>query len=230
MNRIGKQLVDSLAPATAFALIRFLRLTMRLRTRNQEVLDRVRAQSGPFILAFWHSRWVMMPWVNPNGTLVVLHSRHRDSRMLGRMTSRFGIDQAWGSSSAGGAIGVRQLLRRIREGCDLVLTPDGPRGPRRRCQAGVVATARLSGKPIIPVAFSARPSSRLRSWDRTLVPWPFGRGLYLYGEPLSVPREADRQEQERLRLALERELNRLTDQADAALGLPTEERPSESPA
>ena len=121
-------------------------------------------------------------------------------------------------------------MRRIREGNDLVLTPDGPRGPRRRCQAGVVATARLSGKPIIPVAFSARPARRLDSWDRTLVPWPFGRGLYLYGEPLVVARDASKQEQERLRVALEVELNRLTDQADAEVGTPPEEIRAESPA
>ncbi len=229
MNPLGKKLVDSLAPAIASGLIRFLRLTMRFRATNQEVLARSREQSGQFILAFWHSRWVMMPWVNPEGSLVVLHSRHRDSRMLGRMTSRFGIEQAWGSTTAGGAIGVRQLLRRIREGNDLVLTPDGPRGPRRRCQAGVIATARLSGKPIIPVAFSAHPASRLGSWDRTLVPWPFGRGLYLYGEPLCVPRDANKEEQERLRVELEVVLNRLTDQADAEVGTSPEEIRVESP-
>jgi lysophospholipid acyltransferase (LPLAT)-like uncharacterized protein len=94
----------------------------------------------------------------------------------------------------------------------------------------VIAAARLSRKPIIPVAFSARPARRLRSWDRTLLPYPFARGLFLYGEPLRVPRGADEEGQEQCRLALEAELDRLTDQSDREMGIsPEEPRPEAHP-
>ena len=75
----------------------------------------------------------------------------------------------------------------------------------------------------MPMAFSARPARRLRSWDRTLVPLPFSKGLYLYGDLMWVPRKADEEEQERFRVSLEQELDRLTDEADEQVGLPIEE-------
>ena len=89
-------------------------------------------------------------------------------------------------------------------------------------QPGVITLARLTGIPVIPVAFSARPSRRLRSWDRTLLPYPFGRGRFVCGEPMPVPRKADQAEQERLRLVLESEVDRITDLADDRVGLGVE--------
>jgi hypothetical protein len=162
---------------------------------------------------------------------VVLSSNHRDAEALVRILRKFGIEQARGSSTSGGATGLRQILRKVAEGCDVGLTPDGPRGPRRRVQPGVVAIARFTGLPIIPVTFSASPSRRLRSWDRTLVPKFFSKGVFIYGDPIVVPRNADDRAQEDGRLALERELDRITDLADDAVTLAREDaRPPVVPA
>lgn len=223
MNAIRERLLLSVGPGLGYAYIRLLRLTMRLEYRNSDVLDRVRKDSGQYVLAFWHSRFVMMRFGYPGQRLVVLSSEHRDSRMLARVLARLGLVTAWGSSTAGGAAGMRQLLRRVREGYDVGLTPDGPRGPRRQVKPGVVAAARLTGLPIVPVAFSARPARRLRSWDRTLIPYPFSRGIYLYGEPFRVPRPADELEQAEMGARLSAELDRLTDLADREIGLGLEE-------
>jgi lysophospholipid acyltransferase (LPLAT)-like uncharacterized protein len=163
----------------------------------------------------------------PDNNAVVLQSRHRDSRMLGRVMSRFGTGQVWGSTTRGGMSAVRGVLRQIREGKDIAIAPDGPRGPRRRAQPGVITIARLSGKPIVPMAYSARPSRRLTSWDRLLVPYPFARALYVYGEPMFVDRRADAAEERRLVARLESELNRLTDLVDNELGVPTVEPATE---
>jgi lysophospholipid acyltransferase (LPLAT)-like uncharacterized protein len=143
--------------------------------------------------------------------------------MLARVLERFGIEHAWGSSTEGGSRGLRQLLRRLADGYDAGFTPDGPRGPRRRVKPGVLTAARLSGLPIVPVAFSARPMRRLGSWDRTLLPMPFGRGLFLYGEPIRIARDADDTELAAAAARLESDLDRLTDDADRAVGVPTEE-------
>lgn len=231
MSSTRRTLVESLAPRVAHAYIRFLRATMRLEYRNREALARARAAAGSYIVTFWHSRFVMMPYCYPDKRLVILSSRHRDSRMLADVMRRFGLTQAWGSSSEGGAAGMRDVLRRIRDGFDVGITPDGPRGPRRRVQPGVIAMARLSGKPIVPVAFSAKPARRLGSWDRTLLPLPFGRGLFVYGEPLTVAREADAAGREEARRTLEQELDRLTDLADREVGIDAEPaRPAAEPA
>jgi lysophospholipid acyltransferase (LPLAT)-like uncharacterized protein len=183
----------------------------------------VRAETGPYILAFWHSRFVMMPYAYPHDRIAVLVSRHRDAQMMTRVLTRFGFSFAWGSSTAGGTQGLRQALKMIHGGHDLGIAPDGPRGPRRRVKPGIVAVARLSGLPIVPVSFSARPSRRLGSWDRTLLPLPFARGLFLYGEAHRIPRDADETEQERQRLVIEAELDRLSDLADTEVGLRVED-------
>jgi lysophospholipid acyltransferase (LPLAT)-like uncharacterized protein len=222
-SSLGDRLRFAVLPRLAYAYIRLLRRTMRIEYRQAEVLERVRREHGSYILAFWHSRFVLMPFAYPGGRIVVLASRHRDGRMIGEILRRFGLECAWGSSTTGGAGALRDILRRVRAGYDVGFTPDGPRGPRRRAKPGVVATARLGGLPIVPVAFSARPARRLRSWDRTLVPRLFARGLFVYGEPIPVDRDADAREQEAIRERVEAELDRLTDLADAGVGTPVEE-------
>ena len=195
---------------------------MRIRMEGKEGFEAVRAR-GRYILAFWHARFPMMPWAYPDGRIVVLVSRHRDAEMLVRTLRGFSLAFARGSTTEGGAAGLRALLRYVEDGYDVGVAPDGPRGPRRRVQPGVVLVARLSGLPIVPVGFSARPASRLRSWDRTLLPRPFARGVVVYGTPLTVSRRADAAAQEEARLALEVALDRVTDRADTLAGVPLED-------
>ena len=105
-------------------------------------------------------------------------------------------------------------MKRLREGRDVAFTPDGPRGPRHRVQGGVIQAARLSGVPIVPIAFSAHRAKIFSSWDRFLLPYPFSRGVFLYGEPLVVPRDANEREVEALRRGLEVRMREMTEQAD----------------
>jgi lysophospholipid acyltransferase (LPLAT)-like uncharacterized protein len=224
---VAHPLVDRLSlavvPRIGYAYIRFLHATMRLEFRGRESLDEARRDEGQFILAFWHSRFVMMPYAYPGDRITVLSSRHRDSELLARILLRFGLDLSKGSSTRGGALGLMEILHKVKRGYDVGLTPDGPKGPRRRVKPGVIAAARLSGLPIVPVTFSSTGAQRLRSWDRTLVPRPFSRGVFQYGRPIRVPRDADADESERGRLGLESDLDRLTDALDVELGIGTED-------
>jgi lysophospholipid acyltransferase (LPLAT)-like uncharacterized protein len=217
------RLFPALAPRAAYAYIRLVRATMRLAYENHDALARARREFGQYILAFWHSRFVMMPYVYPDRRIVVLVSQHRDARMLTQILVRFGLSVAHGSSTAGGVQGLREVIRRVRAGSDVGIAPDGPRGPRRRARPGVITVARLTGLPIVPVAFSARPARRLGSWDRTLVPLPFSRGLFVCGEPMPVARDLDEAGRERLRQRLEVEVDRITDRADTGVGLEVED-------
>ena len=224
MHPLTEKILLALVPRIGYAYLRLCRATMRLEYRRREVLDGLRSgEPGNYILAFWHSRFAMMPYVYPGGKITVLSSLHRDSEYLARILLRFGLDLSKGSSTRGGSQGMRDVLRKVRAGYDVGFTPDGPKGPRRRVKMGVVTTARLTGLPIVPVAFSARPARRLRTWDRTLLPRPFTRGLFLYGDPMFVPREASGEDEERHRLAVEEALDRITDDADRATGLPLED-------
>lgn len=223
MKPLAQWLLLNLAPPVAHAYIRVLHRTMQIDVKGAETLDAARHDQGQYILCFWHSRFVLMPYCYPGPRIVVLSSNHRDAEALVRILRKFGIEQARGSSSEGGATGMRQILRKVSQGCDVGMTPDGPRGPRRRVQPGVVAVARFTGLPIIPVTFSASPSRRLRTWDRTLVPKFFSKGVFVYGRPLVVARDASAADQEDTRLALECELDRITDLADDAVDMARED-------
>lgn len=109
---------------------------------------------------------------------------------------------------------MREMLKAYREGYDIAITPDGPRGPRYRVQSGVIELARRTGMAIIPLTFSASRKKMFRSWDRFLFPYPFSRGVFIWGEPLFVPRQMDRDTFEQKRLLLERGLREITDRAD----------------
>ncbi len=223
MKRPLDRLVEAIVPRLAYVYIRLLRASMRFESRNAEVLDRVRADHGEYIMVFWHARWVLMRYAHPYEKLAVLASRHRDAEMLVRVLERLNVVMARGSSTRGGMIGMREMLRHVRDGYDLAITPDGPRGPRRRVKDGVLAAGRFTGKPIVPVGFGASRARRIRSWDRTLVPFPFGRGVFVYGEPFLVPADVDDERLERMREELERALDRVTDEADRAAGFPVED-------
>ena len=150
---------------------------------------------GPFILAMWHSRILMLDNLRPNGRdLVALISEHRDGQLISRIAmlgSRGKIRTVVGSTSRGSAKAICELLRYARSGHTLFITPDGPRGPNMRAQRGVVELARLTGLPILPASVSARWRARTNSWDRMMVPYPFSRTVVRWGEPISVDRDTD---------------------------------------
>ena len=102
---------------------------------------------------------------------------HRDGRFIGAVVSRFALDVVLGSSSRGGAKGLRVLLNLLAGGDHIAITPDGPRGPRRVAAPGVAQLAALSGAPVLPCAAQTTRRWVLRTWDRMVVPKPFGRGV-----------------------------------------------------
>ncbi len=208
-----------LVPLLASVVIRVLRATLRIRHVGREELDALEAAGRNYILAFWHGRLLLMPYAYRGARMAILISRHADGELIARTMARFGHDAVRGSTTRGGASALRAVVRRLKEGWDVGITPDGPRGPRFQVQAGVIQAARLSGAPIVPVAFAARPAKVFASWDRFLLPYPFARAAFVYGAPLEIPRTAGDGELEALRERLERQMQELTRRAGAACGL-----------
>ena len=183
------------------------------------------------IFAFWHERLPMMPalWslalqtrhqaCAARGRMHVLVSRHQDGRLIGSMMRQFGLDLVHGSSAKGtaqkgGAAGLRALLAVLAAGDQVVITPDGPRGPPHQVARGVLQLAALSGAPIIPCAAQSTRRRLLPTWDRMLLPLPWGRGVLVCGEPIVVPRA----NWENTVPALQKALHRAAQDADAACG------------
>jgi hypothetical protein len=175
----------------AAGFIRALRATVRLRHHGDAAVRAMETRGEHFILAFWHRHLLLMPYAYRGRRISVLVSQSRDGELIARTVARFGIDASRGSSSRGGAQGMRSLLRKAAEGYDLAFTPDGPRGPAEVVQPGVILAAAATGWPVQPVALAATRCKRLRSWDRFVVPFPLSTVHFVYGEPLTVARRTD---------------------------------------
>jgi len=219
MHAVLTGVLSRLAPSLGHACIRALRRTMKIAYENRQVVDEFCRKGEHYIVAFWHSRLLMMPYGHLSSRMSVISSTHRDGMMLGGILQRFGVDLSKGSSTRGGVEALHSLIRKARHGFDLGFASDGPKGPRRSLKGGVIRAAKLSGLPIVPVAFSAFPAVRFASWDRMMLPKPFSRGVFTYGHPIRVAREIEGEEEERVRLHLENTLNRMTDDLDCATGI-----------
>lgn len=212
------------AAAIAF-YIRLVHLTSRWETLGGEHPAAFWNGGKPFIGAFWHGRLLMMP---PSWTISkpmhVLISQHRDGELIARAMDRFGLHTVRGSaakaggSDKGGRAALRAILQLLKQGEYVTFTPDGPRGPRMRASTGIVAAARLAGVPILPATYAVHRRRLARSWDRFLIPWPFNRGVYLWGPPIDVSDAAEPLDQAALRV--EQALNSLCDEADLRCGQP----------
>lgn len=175
----------------AASFIRGLRATVRIRCHGDARVREWERTGTHFILAFWHRHLLLMPYAYQGRRISVLVSQSQDGELIARTVARLGIDSSRGSSSRGGIAGMRSLLRKAAEGWDIAFTPDGPRGPLREVQPGVILAAAATGLPILPVAIAASKAKLLRSWDRFLVPLPFATVHIVYGEPLVVERRGD---------------------------------------
>lgn len=176
-------------------------------------------EGRPFILAFWHGRLLMMPYCWPRTHPIhMLISQHRDGQLIARTVAHFGIATVAGSSSKGGAQALRAMVKAIKAGECVGITPDGPRGPRMRASDGIVSVARLSGVPILPATFSTTRGRVLGSWDRFLLAFPFSRGVIVWGEPIHVARDASGGALEDARRRVEDQMNAITQEADQLVG------------
>lgn len=206
--------------ALAALYIRFVRKTGSWQVEGGEIPRTFWRQKRPFILCFWHGRLLMMPYCwDREVPIHMLISQHRDGQIIARTVAHFGIDTIAGSSSRGGGAALRSMVRAIRNGDCIGITPDGPQGPRMRASIGIAQVARLAGVPVVPAAFSCTPRRLMASWDRFAFAFPFGRGAFVWGEPIVVDPKADDNALDAARRAIEATLNDVTDRADRLCGV-----------
>lgn len=214
IKRLKKRLVEKFGPWLAYWAVRLLAKTMRFEILRSEIPMSFWKEEIPVIGAFWHSRLLMMPVVYKGNKLSFLVSPHRDGQIVGRAFKKFGFMPILGSSDKRGSQALQEMIRAIRQGYDVAIVPDGPRGPCQRVQFGIIELARRTGAPILPVSFSASKKKIMKTWDRFLLPRPFSKGVFIWGEPIYVDPKGDRQYLEERRAFLEKRLNELTEEAD----------------
>ena len=212
--RLADRLLVAVDPFLAAWAIRFLYLTNRTEILGEEHPRSFWARGEQVIISCWHDQLLMMVMAYHGPGAKILISSSKDGELIARTMGYFGQGAVRGSSSRGGRAAFKELLDLSKEPVDLGFTPDGPRGPRHELKPGIAQLARLSGRPVVPFAFVCSRGHRFQSWDRFLVPYPFGRGVYSFGEPVWF----DKQEGvERFRARLTEAMRLNQQQAEARL-------------
>lgn len=199
---LGNRLIQGLLVWLVAGYIRLAYCTSRWQWHIPQETEALLASGTPVIYAFWHGRLLMMPysWLkyHPKRAskpkdytpkMHVLISEHRDGKFISDVSATFALNTIAGSSSRGAMGAMRAMLRTLRHGHAIAITPDGPRGPRHELAPGAIALAQKTGTPIIPWSFSTSRGKVMGSWDHFLFALPFGKGVFICGSPFYVTQE-----------------------------------------
>jgi len=178
-----------------------LKTTLRKSHQGSDAVDALVADDQRFILAFFHRRLVMMPLSypymrhSPDGEkrgVAILSSDSKDGEISAAIWRHLGIHAVRGTSShGGGAQGLVKMIQVVRQGWDLGITPDGPRGPSCIVKPGAIAVAKKTRAWIVPVSVAYSDPWRLKTWDKMLIPKPFSKVTVLFGQPYQVPEQIE---------------------------------------
>lgn len=184
IKRVGNWLLLNVVTLLAAGLIRLLYATLRVEFVGETHVKELWAEKRVVVLSFWHDQLLLMVKGYRGPGAQILISASKDGELIARVMRHFGQGAVRGSSSRGAKAALKQMIELGKSPYDLVFTPDGPRGPRHEIKPGVGQLARLSGRPVVPMAFVCSRGHRFASWDRFLMPFPFARAVYSFGAPL----------------------------------------------
>ncbi|MCK9162603.1 MAG: lysophospholipid acyltransferase family protein [Arcobacteraceae bacterium] len=186
MKRELKHFVNTvILPFVLQLFIRFIYLSSKKRFFISNKLD-----NSPILVAFWHNDLIMQPYtykyIRPKGTIRTLISDHRDGESITKTVEYLGIGSIRGSSSSGGVRALLAAIKELKSGIDVAITPDGPRGPRYSVADGIVAIAQKSGAKIVIFNTNSTKFWRFNSWDKFVIPKPFGQIDFFVSDPLDI--------------------------------------------
>ncbi len=198
------------------AAIALHRATLKVEMLHPERYRDLQARGVPILFALWHGRMYLSIQAHRNQGIVTMASQSKDGELIARWLEKNGYVVVRGSTARGGSQALREMVRQVRSGRHAALTVDGPKGPARIVQPGVVQLARVTGAWILPITSSSSRPHFFESWDRYLLPYPFSRAVVAYGEPFPIP-ENTPEDAALTRIASA--LDSATAEADGAAGL-----------
>jgi lysophospholipid acyltransferase (LPLAT)-like uncharacterized protein len=190
--------------------------TLKVDKLHRERYAALKTRGERAVFSLWHGRMLVPILCHRRQGIVTMASQSKDGQVIARWLERNGYVVVRGSSSRGGGPALREAVRMMRSGRDGALTVDGPQGPPRVVQPGVVALARLADAAILPISYACARPRFLASWDRYLLPTPFSRVVVSYGETFKIPPEMSGEEALR---QIAEALDAATREADAAVGV-----------
>lgn len=187
----------------------------RLIVLGGEKYNQIRAEGKPVIFALWHERLLIVPYFFRRRNVVGFVSPSRDGEILVQIGLRWGFKVLRGSSSHSVAKSWVKMIRELKEGGEVIMIPDGPRGPVHVFKPGSIKLAQESGASIVPFTYSCARRKHVRSWDRFMWFYPFQKVVVVYGEPIDIPAQLSEDEFEAARRHLEQVLIALDERADS---------------
>ncbi len=164
----------------AAAYMWFVHRTTRWTVLGEDGPAALERAGQPYIVCFWHQRiFLMAPIWARRQPIHMLISPHRDGVLISKTVAHYGIDTIVGSTNRGATAALRGMLDLLKRGVNIGITPDGPRGPARKAAPGVAVASLMGKAPVVLMAYSAR-GHFFGSWDRFLLPYPFGRGVMIW--------------------------------------------------
>lgn len=167
-------------------MLRCLAWTWRVEVRGESGWRARRAQGQGTVLTLWHGHLLPLAYYLRNLRMLVLVSEHRDGEIIARILQRLGYGLIRGSSTRGGARAFAEMVRALKTGATIAITPDGPRGPARQFSPGAAVAAQRSGVPITTMFVTANRAWTLKSWDSFMIPKPFARLVMHFSDPTFV--------------------------------------------
>ena len=187
----------------------------RITVFGEKPYKELRDKNIPVIILIWHGRIFLAPYFFRRRGIMPLVSPSEDGEIIAQIVARWGYKALRGSSSHSIIKAWHEMKRELEKGGELIIVPDGPRGPGKKMKPGAVKLAKETGAYLVPFTFSSSKRKTFESWDRFLLPLPFTRFVALYGDPISVEPGLNTQELEKKLLEVEKYMIELDQKADS---------------
>ena len=216
----GFKLTQLLISLLGSLYVLFVYKTSTIDLKNRKNIDRLFKKKESFIYAFWHDQLLICPltWQS-EFEIKVLISKHRDGDIIARLISKLGFKAIRGSThksgktkNKGGLTSARQMIKSLKNGISIGISPDGPKGPRHKVSDGILSISRLSNSSILPVGIGFKKKWVLNTWDKFIIPKPFNQITIIWGEPL--PALKNEKSINRIKNKLESKMYNLTKKAN----------------
>ena len=194
--------------------------TSKVNLKNRKKIENLLERNESFIYSFWHDQLLMCPltWQS-NSNIKVLISKHRDGDIIAQLISNLGFEAIRGSThktnkikNKGGLLSARKMIKSLKNGISIGISPDGPKGPRHKVSEGILSISRLSKSVILPVGIGFKKKWVLNTWDKFIIPKPFNEITVIWGDP--IPAITNEKNNHQFRTKLESKMNNLTAQAN----------------
>ena len=206
-THIGQKLIGFLFYTITSLISRSIRWEYLVENKKSNILN----SNEEYIFCCWHNKLFLGPHLLPRNRVInALQSSHSDGMVTSLAFKYLGMNVILGSSKKGGMKAFRKMVKCIKSGQSVAITPDGPKGPKEKVKEGIIKLAQITETSIIPLVWTTNKFKLINSWDNFVIPYPFSKGVYSFGKPIYVKKQINEYELETARQNLENEIKRLT--------------------